>query len=241
MPNPLLNCNFHPIPCNLFPVTEGRSGIEPIIIVLHYLSDTMDAVALNQATTSKRLAKGKRVQGYTYLVDVTGFSAQLQDLEDTVPNLYTLLNPTTTLLDSAVTGIDAYLIHIGLTGMNLPCETFTEAQYWELVRLICCITNTYPGLVPTPETVLLPTAIHLTEKSQEHYDECSIPETLYADAIACVDRTAATPFVNYPFPQDLGGAGATTNPCNEALTQCCTDTRQKSYCLNSVLLDWKRY
>lgn len=221
MPNPLLNCTFRQVPCNLFPVLEGRAQITPAIIVLHYLHDTMDAVAIAQATTSKRLSKGKFVEGYHFLVDVTGFSAQLVDMEDSVPNLYQILNPTIPLPVTGATGVDSALFHIGLTGMDLPCQTFTEAQYWELVRVICCITNNYPDIIPSATTVVLPTAINASQTNLEYYDESFIPDTLYADAIACVSREAALPFVNYPFPQDTGTGATATTGCNEVLTECC--------------------
>lgn len=199
-----VRCTFAELNCVLFP-KRTRPG-QPLAIVIHYLADDFTTVINNQIIQTPQTANYNTAVGYHYVIGDTGISTKLAEPLFQLPNLHAYSTPTWAGKPSSGNGAtdpDEIVIHVALANITLPCDSYTLAQYNELVRLLCClIAQFHTTISPDANHVLLPPGIDASQT--DYYDDSEIPSQLFTDVSTC-----------------LGGGDIPLD--EEEISNCCTD------------------
>lgn len=187
------SCYFAKVSCAGFP-TRTRPD-QPIAIVIHYLSADYTTVMNSQIIQTAQTAQWDTAQGYHYVISDTGITIELVNPTLQIPNLHEYTNPTWTEQPedgAGETDPDEVVIHVALTNIQLPCNSYTQAQERELIRLLCCLVEAFNSTISvTSNHIFLPPAIDAEQT--DYYDGSSIPDELLTDVSACLSGDIVFP------------------------------------------------
>lgn len=181
-----MSCYFAKLSCVSFP-TEVRAG-QPIGIVIHYLSEDFSTVVNNQLLQTTQLANYDTAVGYHYVISHTGVVVELIAPLVQVPNLHAYTDHTWSEKPASGVGAtdpDEITIHIALTNITLPCQSLTNQQNLNLVRVLCCLIEAFNTTISADEgSIILPYVIDGDQT--DYYDGSALPEDLFTDIAACL-------------------------------------------------------
>lgn len=184
----MIGCNFAEIDCVGFP-SRARTG-EPIAIVIHYLADDYTTVRDSQIVQTVQTANFDTAIGYHYLISDLGISTRLANPTLWIPNLHEYTSPTWSEIpdegDPGHDNPDEVVIHIALTNISLPCNSYTDAQALELVRLLCCLKQAFNSTIDLDaDHIFLPPILDVNQT--DYYDGSELEDSIIADAIECIN------------------------------------------------------
>lgn len=199
-----MSCYFAKLSCVSFP-TKVRED-QPIGIVIHYLTEDFSTVVNNQLLQIVQLANYDTAVGYHYVISHTGVVVELMNPLTQVPNLHEYTNDTWSEQPGSGAGAtdpDEVVIHIALTNISLPCDSLTNQQNLQLVRVLCCLITAFSTTIsPDEASIILPFVIDGDQT--DYYDGSSLPENLFDDVATC-----------------LGGGGVDLG--EDEVSNCCTE------------------
>jgi hypothetical protein len=149
-----------------------------------------------QIVQTPQTANYNTAVGYHYLVSNTGIAIRLANPLEQIPNLHSYNQESWEGKPGSGAGAtdpDEIAIHIALTNIQLPCNTLTQAQQRELVRVLCCVIAAFNStLEADPDHIILPDDIDISKA--DYYDGSVLPESLFAQTGECLNGNVPTLF-----------------------------------------------
>lgn len=190
-----IHCNFGQPDCTAFP-TKTRPTASPLAVVIHLLADDFTTVMNNQIIQTVQTVNYNTAVGYHYLVSNTGIAIKLVNPLEQVPNLHNYNEPAWEGVPESGAGStdpDEIVVHVALTNISLPCNTLTQAQQRELVRVLCCVVAAFNSTLEADDShIFLPDVLDISQA--DYYDGSSLPESLFSQTGECLNGNVPSLF-----------------------------------------------